>query len=138
MSALTPQLRAFLDEPRFAVLATVGPGGAPHQTVMWYLLDGDEVVLNTAAGRAKERNLERDPRVSLLMEDGYRYVRLTGRVREIPGEETGQADIRRLAVRYHGEELAERLMRERYSLQRRISYRFRVTGVHHRDFPEER
>ncbi|CAN5149262.1 hypothetical protein BH18CHL2_BH18CHL2_07510 [soil metagenome] len=133
MSELTPQARAFLEEPRFGVLATIAADGGPHQTVMWYLLDGDEFVFNTAVGRAKARYLARDPRVSLLVEDGYRYVRVSGRAREVPDAETGQADIRRLAIRYHGAEHAEELMRERYSKQLRISYRFRITGVHVRE-----
>ncbi|MBF6589385.1 MAG: PPOX class F420-dependent oxidoreductase, partial [Ktedonobacterales bacterium] len=71
-------VRRFLDEPRFAVLATLSPDGTPQQTVIWYELDGDEIVMNTAEGRIKSGNLRRDPRISLCVEDGYRYVTLTG------------------------------------------------------------
>ena len=45
---LTPEQRAFLEENRFAVVGTVNPDGSPHLAVMWYLLDGDEVVVNSA------------------------------------------------------------------------------------------
>src|SRR2546430_13636011 len=77
--ALTPEQRAFLEENRFAVVGTVNPDGSPHLAVMWYLLDGDEVVVNSAQGRIKDRNLSRDPRLSLLVADGYRFVRVDGR-----------------------------------------------------------
>ncbi len=127
-SELTPAVRAFLEERRFGVLATVGVTGAPRQTVMWYLLEGDEVLFNTALGRRKPEHLAREPRVSLLVEQGYRYVCVSGSVRTITDRETTQTDIHRLAARYEGEEGAARRMRV-FSKQDRISYRFRITGV---------
>lgn len=122
-------MRAFLQEPRFGVLATVGTTGAPRQTVMWFLLEGDEILFNTAAGRRKPAHLAREPRVSLLVEDGYRYVCVYGTVRVITDRETTQADIRRLAARYGDEEQAEQGMRAVFSKQDRLSYRFVITGV---------
>ena len=71
---LTPEARAFLDAPRFAVIATIDPDGAPHQAVVWYRLDGDEIVINSADGRRWPANLRRDPRIHFSVEDGYRYV----------------------------------------------------------------
>lgn len=128
MTEITPAVRAFLGERRFGVLATVGVTGAPRQTVMWYLLQGGEILFNTAAGRRKPEHLAREPRVSLLVEDGYRYVCVAGSVRAITDRETTQADIRRLAARYEGEESAERRMSV-FGKQERISYRFRITAV---------
>ena len=128
MTELTPAMRAFLGERRFGVLATVGVTGAPRQTVMWFLLEGDEIMFNTAAGRRKPEHLAREPRVSLLVEDGYRYVCVSGSVRTITDRETTQADIRRLAARYEGEESAERRMSV-FGTQERISYRFNITAV---------
>src|SRR5688500_16573049 len=46
MEKLTPAIRAFLEEKRFAVLASVAVGVAPQQTVMWYLLEDDYVLMN--------------------------------------------------------------------------------------------
>lgn len=129
MSGLTDAMREFLQERRFGVLATVGTTGAPRQTVMWFLLEGDEILFNTAAGRRKPEHLRREPRVSLLVEDGYRYVCVYGTVREITDRETTQADIRRLATRYGDVEQAERGMRAVFSKQDRISYRFVITAV---------
>ena len=59
---------------------------------MWYVLDGDEIVFNTKAGRAKETNLVRDPRVSLLVYDdtGYRYVRIDGASHTVQGDQPGR------------------------------------------------
>ena len=125
---LSQPARDFLSEPRFGVLATVGVTGAPRQTVMWYLLEGNEILFNTAAGRRKPEHLGREPRVSLLVEDGYRYVCVSGTVRIITDRETTPADIHRLAARYEGAEAAERAMR-RFSKEQRISYRFEITGA---------
>lgn len=130
---LTPEQRAFLEEKHFAVLGTTNASGSPHLTVMWYLLDGDEIVFNTAAGRAKERNLERDPRVSLLVyaENGYAYIRIDGSVRIVTDQEITQADIRRLASRYYQDEArVERSVRENFGKQKRISYRLPTTRVY--------
>jgi PPOX class probable F420-dependent enzyme len=117
---LSPVVRAFLAEPRFAVLATINGDGSPQQTVMWYDLEGDAILMNTAEGRIKAGNLRRDARVSICVEDGYRYVTITGRACLIEDQERAQADIVRLAMRYHGEERA-RSIAEQFRGQRRIT-----------------
>lgn len=129
--ALTDDLRRFLEAKRFAVLGTVSPSGAPHLTVMWYLLDGEDIVFNTKAGRAKESNLARDPRASLLVYDdsGYKYVRIDGRVQAITDPEIAHRDIARLAIRYHGEEKAQGAI-ARFNKEERISYRLPTKRVY--------
>ena len=81
MTELTQAMRDFLGERRFGVLATVGTTGAPRQTVMWYLFlpsdDGDEILFNTALGRRKPEHLAREPRVSLLVEEGRGVIART-------------------------------------------------------------
>jgi PPOX class probable F420-dependent enzyme len=126
---LNEKERAFLEEPRFGALATVDPDGRPHLTVMWYVLDGDEIMFNTARERRKPSNLVRDPRVSLLVFDAYRFVRVTGRVREAATGEEALRDIHRLAVRYDGEASAARAM-GRFRTQERVTYRFAIRGVY--------
>ncbi|MFN2521021.1 MAG: PPOX class F420-dependent oxidoreductase [Candidatus Limnocylindria bacterium] len=125
---LTPAMRAFIEEKRFAILATTNPDGTSQQTVMWYLIDDGDLVFNTRRGRKKQRNLERDPRVSLCIAEGYRFVTVMGTAREIADPATGQADIRRLAARYSGEASADRQM-ERFSREERISYRVAIANV---------
>ena len=129
--ALTTEQRAFLDAKRFAVLGTVSASGAPHLTIMWYVLDGDEIMFNTKAGRAKESNLARDPRVSLLVYDdtGYKYLRIDGRVRAITDPDIAHHDIARLAVRYQGAERARAAI-ARFNAEERISYRLPTARVY--------
>lgn len=97
---LSDAIRSFLDERRFATLATIQEDGAPQLTVMWYLRRGDTIVFNTETGRRKERNLRRDQRVALCVEDGYRYVSLNGTVRIVDDQDIAHADIRALTARY--------------------------------------
>jgi PPOX class probable F420-dependent enzyme len=131
VSALTSEMREFLTGPRFAVLATVTREGAPQQSVMWYELVGDEILMNTKKGRFKERHISRDPRVSLCVEDGYRFVAITGRIaRVVDDPEVARADILRLGVRYDGVGEAERQMRELWSRQERVTYFMSVERVH--------
>jgi PPOX class probable F420-dependent enzyme len=78
MVTLTEGVRAFLSEPRFAVTSTIAADGMPHQTVTWFAVDGDALVLNIPSGSAKHRHLQCDPRVSVCIEDGYRFVTISG------------------------------------------------------------
>ena len=78
---LPENARALLDRPEFATVATVEPDGRPHLSVVWVGLDGDDVLFSTVRGRRKTRNLERDPRVTVLVypkDDPYTYVEIRG------------------------------------------------------------
>ena len=128
MDQLKPSVRAFLDEKRFAVLATVDTDGRPQQTVMWYELVDDHILMNTARGRVKDRNLRRDPRLSICVEDGYRYVTLDGTVELIDDQATAQADIARLAVRCHGPQQGEAMAAD-FAKQQRVTLRMTINNV---------
>lgn len=130
--ALTDEQRMFLEAPHFSVLGTVNANGSSHLTIMWYLLEGDEIVFNTKAGRKKDTNLDRDPRVSLLVYDevGYKYVRIDGRVSTITDPAIAQADIRRLAERYQRDPAAVESAVARFRTEERISYRLPTTRVY--------
>jgi PPOX class probable F420-dependent enzyme len=118
---LSDKVRAFLQEPRFAVLGTLNKDGSPQLTTMWYLLEGDTIVMNTKVGRAKERNMRRDPRISVCVPDGYSYVTISGSVEMIDDPEISQQDIYRLAVRYDGEGSAKQQMEEQFSKETRVT-----------------
>lgn len=107
---LTDQIREILDQTYFTVLATINQDGSPQQTVMWYELIGDRIMMNTEAGRLKEFNIQRDPRVSVCVEDKYNYATLTGRATLDYDPERSQVDIARLARRYQTPEKAEQLI----------------------------
>ena len=89
-------------KPAFASLATLNPDGSPQVTPVWVDFDGKNVLVNTAKGRVKHRNLERNPRVALTIadpENPYRYLGIQGRVTEMT--ETGaDAHIDRMAKKY--------------------------------------
>lgn len=73
------EIRDYLETSRTVILCSSGPDGVPHPMPMWYGLDEDgSVIMTTFAKSQKVRNLERDPRVSLLVEDGEVYEQLRG------------------------------------------------------------
>jgi PPOX class probable F420-dependent enzyme len=129
---LSTKARAFLADVRFAVLATINPSGTPQLTTMWYGLDGDEVLMSTKIGRAKDLNLSRDPRTSFCVEDGYKFVTVSGTVRLIKDQAIAQSDIRQLAIRYRGLEGAEQMMRDLFSKEQLVSIRIRIKRVFQR------
>lgn len=138
MATISDEARAFLDDHgRFATLATINADGTPQQTVMWYLLRGDRVVMNTKRGRKKDRNLLRDPRASLCVEDGYRYVTLAGRIALVEDRATTQADIRELAIRYHGPDRGEEMANGYFGTEERVSLYLAVEQVDARGLDDE-
>jgi len=101
---LSDKVREIIDSPVFAHVATVGAAGHPQNTVMWIDRDGDQLVLNTAAGRAKWHNLREDPRVGISIspvDDPYFNLSIKGRVVEMRTSD-GDAVIDRLAQKYLG------------------------------------
>ncbi len=103
--------RAFVSAgTRTGKLATVRADGSPHVAPIWFVLDGDDLVFNTGANTVKGRNLARDGRAALCVDDDhppFSYAVLSGRARitEDLGEMRRWATA--IAARYMGEELAE-------------------------------
>jgi PPOX class probable F420-dependent enzyme len=129
MSILSDTARKFLQEKRFAVLATINKDGSPQLSAMWFeLLPDDTILMNTKAGRLKERNMRRDPRISLCFEEGG-YLTLTGLVELLDDPEAGQRDIHRLAVRYNGEEKAQQQVETQFSREKRVTIHMKITKV---------
>ena len=90
----------------FASLGTLMPDGRPQVTPVWCDWDGTHVVVNSAKGRAKDKNMRRDPRVSLALVDPdnpYRYLEIRGRVVEIT-EDGADAHIDKMAKKYLGQD----------------------------------
>jgi PPOX class probable F420-dependent enzyme len=134
MSTITlpDHVRAFLAEPRYAAIATSDADGRPRQAVIWYLLEGDELVINSATGRRWPTNLLRDPRLSVAVadaRDGYRWVGLEATAEPIRDQRIAQADIAAMARRYDDPEGAARRIR-RFEAQERITFRVRIHGIH--------
>ena len=93
-----------LQKKAFANVATVNADGTPQVTPVWFDAEGDQLRINTARGRVKDKNLRRNPVVALTVMDPdnpYRYVQVKGRVTEVT--ETGaDAHIDGLAKKYTG------------------------------------
>ncbi len=106
MAKLGEQERKFLDEnPFVGIVTTLREDGSPHSTVVWVDVYNGTVGFNTARGRAKERHMSRDPRVSLLMIDpnnSYRWVAVSGRAQLT--EEGADNQIDKLAKKYLGKD----------------------------------
>jgi PPOX class probable F420-dependent enzyme len=101
---LPERVRALADAPTYVTMATLRPDGSPRLTVLWIERDGDDLLLSTVRGRAKERDIARDGRVGLMFLDqrepySYVEVRGTATLTELGGREL----IDRLAVKYTGE-----------------------------------
>lgn len=135
-TTLPESVRAFLAAPRFATIATVDADGQPRQAVIWYLLEGDELVINSRVGRRWPTNLLRDGRISVAVIDennGLNWVGLTGSTIPVTDQAQAQADIAAMARRYEDPETAESSVRA-FEQQERISFRVRVASIHdHRD-----
>ena len=96
-----------LQKKAFANLATLNPDGSPQVTPVWVDYDGKYVRINSARGRVKDRNLRRDPRVSLSIQDPenpYRYLEIRGKVVEIT-EKGADEHINKLAKKYLGKDV---------------------------------
>lgn len=128
MPQLPSNISDFLNERHFAVVATINEDGSPHQTVVWYELQGDRIMMNTRVGRVKERNLKRDPRISFCVEEDYGYLWVKGRVELDYDPERSQADIKALAIKYDGQEEGERQSRDKFSKQQRVTIYMSIEG----------
>lgn len=94
------------ESPAFAYLATVMADGSPQLTPLWFNTDGEYILINSAKGRVKDKNMRARPQVAILIsdpKDPYRYIQIRGRVIEIT-EEGADEHINRLNMKYHNGE----------------------------------
>lgn len=126
------QWRAFVSEgTRTGKLSTVRADGTPHVAPVWFLLDGDDVVFNTGKETVKGRNLARDGRAALCVDDErppYSFAVLHGRAELSEDLEQVRAWATRIAARYMGEERAEEYG-ERNGVPGELLVRVRVDKV---------
>jgi PPOX class probable F420-dependent enzyme len=103
---LTPDDLALAREGHLAVFVTLMADGAPQSTPVWIDADDEHLLVNTAEGRTKTRNVRRDPRVAVSIvdrKDDYRVLNVSGRVIEFRSEGALE-HIDTLARRYRGED----------------------------------
>ena len=90
----------------FAQLATLMPDGSPHVSPVWFEYDGKNILINSAKGRVKDKNMRRDPRVGIDILDPdnpYRHLSIRGRVVDIT-EKGADEHIDKLAKKYIGQD----------------------------------
>jgi PPOX class probable F420-dependent enzyme len=104
MAKLTEKQARLFQEKNWGNVATIRPDGTPHVTPVWVDTDGEDVLFNTAYGRAKVEYLKRDPRVAIEVHDEEdpqsAYVSVTGTAELV--EEGADAHIDKLAKKYLG------------------------------------
>ena len=105
-ATLSPVVQKLITGSNFGHLTTLMRDGSPQVTIVWVDLDGDRILINTAEGRQKPRNLRRDPRVALSIadqENPYASASIRGRVVEMTREGADE-HIDKLAKKYLGQD----------------------------------
>ena len=103
-AAITTEVEQLLSGKNFASFATLMSDGSPHVAPTWVDYDGDMILINTAAGRIKEKNVNSDRRVALSIYDSsnpYNMVTIRGTVKEIT-EQNADSHIDKMAKKYLG------------------------------------
>lgn len=106
--ALSDKLKSILDGKVFVDVATIQPDGSPQVSPVWVKRDGEELLISTTADRRKTLNLQRDPRITVVVQpadEPYLYAEIRGTVSIT--EEGGQELIDELAQKYTGKSYGE-------------------------------
>lgn len=104
MAGIPEKYADLFEKKAFAHLATLMPDGTPQVTPVWVDHDGDYILVNSARGRRKDKNMERNKSVALSIQDPenpYRYLEVRGKVVEIT-EAGADQHIDKMAKKYMG------------------------------------
>ena len=106
--SLSAAVRELVDGKNYATLATINADGSPQTSAMWVGRDGDDLLFSTIAGRLKDRNLRRDPRVSVTImarenAENYTEIRGTATITEAGGRKLDND----LSWKYDGRDAGE-------------------------------
>ena len=102
MAAIPDQYKDLLQKKAFAHLGTLMKDGSPQVTPIWFGYDGTNILINSAKGRLKDKNMRKRPQVALSIadpENPYRYMQIRGKVIEVT-ENGADAHIDSLAKKY--------------------------------------
>jgi PPOX class probable F420-dependent enzyme len=124
-----------LEKPIYVAATTVMPDGQPQSTVVWWDYEGEYIRINSARGRQKDKNLARNPKITILAfapEDPFHWIEIRGTVEEIT-EEGAVDHINTLSLKYRGrlyydDSPESQALKNR---QVRVMYRIRPTKVTH-------
>jgi PPOX class probable F420-dependent enzyme len=102
-----PRIRSLFEGKNFAFLSSLMRDGSPHVTPVWVDIENGNILVNTALGRVKQRNISRDPRVALSIIDQnnqYEMVTIRGKVTEQITGDRAEKHIDKLAKKYIGKD----------------------------------
>ena len=128
METIPEKYADLFQKKAFAQLATLMPDGSPHVAPVWVDYDGSHIVINSAKGRVKDRNMRRDPRIGMDLLDPdnpYRHLSIRGRVTEIT-EKGADAHIDKLTKKYMNKDTYP----YRGNGEVRVIYKIEPTAVH--------
>jgi PPOX class probable F420-dependent enzyme len=103
---LTDKQKKFITDKNFGHIATINKDGSPQVSPVWIELDGNNLVVNSEEKRRKVRNIKRDARVSISIQDAanpYAYIEIRGKAVEITSS-GGFEGIDRLSAKYTGQQ----------------------------------
>jgi PPOX class probable F420-dependent enzyme len=106
LAELSEKAKKLLKGKNFAFVATINKDGSPQLTPTWVDTDGENVLVNTALGRQKSKNVTRDPRVTVGVFDinnPYEYVSISGKVVTKTTGKAADDHIDKLSLKYRGE-----------------------------------
>ncbi len=133
-ATITPEIAKLFEGKNFASFATLMNDGSPHVAPMWVDLDGDIILINTAVGRVKEKNIRRDNRIALSIydqENPYNMVSIRGKVIDLITEGADE-HLDKLAKKYFGV--------EKYPFhtpdEQRIILKIQPEKIHHQQPPQ--
>jgi PPOX class probable F420-dependent enzyme len=128
-STIPDQYLDLFQKKAFGNLATLMPDGSPQVTPVWVDFDGEHVIVNSARGRQKDKNIQKNSRVALSIADPdnpYRYLEVRGTVDEIT-EEGAEAHIDKMSKKYFGKDTYPYKRPE----EKRVLYKIRPTKTSH-------
>jgi len=127
------QFKDLFEKPVFVTLVTVMPNGQPQATPVWVDYDGTYVLVNTARGRQKDKNMQRDAKVTVLAVDPanpYRWIEVRGRIAD-SSEEGALEHINKLSLKYRGNADYYAPYPHRRGTEQRVIYKIEPTKITH-------
>jgi PPOX class probable F420-dependent enzyme len=133
MNPLIPEThKDLVEKPVYVTLTTVLPDGQPQSSIVWWDSEDDYIIVNTARGRQKEKDMARNPKVTILAMDPtnpYRWMEVRGVVEEMT-EEGGAEGIEKLSWKYQNQKYyGGYAPEERRNQETRVRVKIRPTKV---------
>ncbi len=133
MSVMIPKnARDLLERPVVVAIATINPDGQPQVTPVWASLEGDQIWVNSAVGRRKDRNLRANPKVTVMAldpENAFNWAEIRGEVVEFDDSEAALAHINQLSGAYAGNDDYYAFNPEGRGKERRVIYKIQPSKV---------